>query len=270
MIGDGRTTACLVFAEAGGRRASGREVGLSEQDGKRVAAERAADLVGDGVRIGLGTGSTAALFVDALGRRVAAGLKVRAVPTSEATRRRAEALGIPLATPEEEPELDLVVDGADEIGPGLALIKGGGGALLREKIVAASGRRRIVIADGSKQVATLGRFPLPIEIVPFGAEGTRRRVVDALGQVLGRAVGTEIRRGRDGAAFVTDGAHWILDARCGAIPDPRLLAGTLKGVLGVVEHGLFVDLAELALIGTPDGVMEVEARDQPRSGDRAP
>ncbi len=223
---------------------------------KLAAARRACDLVESGMRLGLGTGSTAALFVVVLGERVAAGLDVVGVPTSEATRRQADALGIRLATLDEEPELDLTIDGADEIDPGLNLIKGGGGALLREKIVASASRRMVVIADGSKMVDTLGRFPLPIEIVPFGLETTRRRVV-ALLREMGLAGEPGLRRRPDGSAFETDGGHLILDLSLGAIPDAPALALALSGLVGVVEHGLFIGLASAALIGTQSGTRTI-------------
>ncbi|HMO28720.1 ribose-5-phosphate isomerase RpiA [Enterovirga sp.] len=241
---------------------------MNATDQKRAAAERAAALVQDGMRVGLGTGSTAAFVVEALGRRVGEGLRFRGVPTSEATRRQAESLSIPLATLEEEPELDLVIDGADEIGPELALIKGGGGALLREKLVAVASRRMVVIADASKQVARLGRFPLPVEVVPFGFETTRRRLASFLREAAGRPVETVLRRGSDGAPFLTDGQHWIVDAHMEAIEDPARLAAGLKALLGVVDHGLFVATAGLALIGTPDGVIEVGKDGRTTRGDR--
>lgn len=222
------------------------------RDGKREAAEAAAGLVESGMRVGLGTGSTAALFVEALGRRR---LDIVGVPTSEATRRQAEALGLRLATLEDEPELDLTIDGADEIDPDLNLIKGGGGALLREKLVAAASARLVVIADASKSVGRLGRFPLPVEIVPFGIETTRRRIATLLLRE-GLPESMTRRMAPDGRPFVTDGGNAILDLHLGQIPDVPRLAGALKAVLGVVEHGLFVGLAERALIGGPDGVME--------------
>lgn len=221
-------------------------------DPKLAAARRACDLVEDGMRLGLGTGSTAAFFVAALGQRVAAGLNVVGVPTSEATRRQADTLGIRLATLEEEPELDLTVDGADEIDPALNLIKGGGGALLREKIVASASRRMLVIADASKEVGTLGRFPLPVEVVPFGLETTRRRVA-ALLREMGFAAEPKLRRRPDGSVYETDGGHLILDMALGAIPDAPALARALSGLVGVVEHGLFIGLASAALIGTESG-----------------
>lgn len=221
-------------------------------DPKLAAARRACDLVEDGMRLGLGTGSTAALFVAALGERVAAGLDIVCVPTSEATRWQADMLGIRLATLEEEPELDLTVDGADEIDPALNLIKGGGGALLREKIVASASRRMLVIADGSKEVGTLGRFPLAVEVVPFGLETTRRRIAVLLLE-MGLAGEPSLRRRPDGSPFETDGGHLILDMALGAIPDAPALARALSGLVGVVEHGLFIGLASAALIGTESG-----------------
>ena len=225
---------------------------MSSDDQKQLAAHAALDLVEPGMRLGLGTGSTAARFVSALGLKVAAGLKVIAVPTSEATRAQAEALRIPLTTLDETPELDLTIDGADEIDGSLRLIKGGGGALLREKIVASASRRMAVIADSSKKVAVLGRFPLPIEVVPFGLGATRRKL-EKLCARLGLS-GPLTPRLNGGAPFVTDGGHYILDAAFGAIPDPERLAAHLVAEPGVVEHGLFLDLATEALLASADGV----------------
>ncbi|WP_375460744.1 ribose-5-phosphate isomerase RpiA [uncultured Enterovirga sp.] len=241
---------------------------MNPAEQKRAAAERAVGLVEGGMRLGLGTGSTASLFVEALGRRVASGLAVVAVPTSEATRAQAEALGIPLATLDEQPELDLTVDGADEIDPELNLIKGGGGALLREKLVAAASRKLVVIADATKRVDRLGRFPLPIEIVPFGLETTRRRVAAALDRLAPGGT-LALRLGPSGTPFLTDGGHYILDARLSAIPSPAETGRALKAILGVVEHGLFIDLATRALIGAQDGVMDIARRTSPLSGERA-
>src|SRR5204863_9267884 len=187
---------------------------------KRNAAAGALDFVRSGMRLGLGTGSTAKHFVDLLAERVRGGLDVVAVPTSEVTRAQAERLGIPLTTLEETPELDLTVDGADEIAPDLSLIKGGGGALLREKIVAAASARMIVIADESKWVSVLGRFPLPVEVEPFGLAATRR-AVQAAAAAAGCAGPALLRRAKDGHAFVTDGGHWILDAAFERIADPK-------------------------------------------------
>jgi ribose 5-phosphate isomerase A len=218
---------------------------------KREAARRALDLVESGMRLGLGSGTTARRFVDLVGDKVAAGLDVRCVATSETTEAQAKALGIPLATLEELPELDLTVDGADEIDPALRLIKGGGGALLREKIVAAASRSMAVIADSSKRVACLGAFPLPIEVVPFGLAATRRhiqRVFEELG-----LVGVVRLRGA-ATPFVTDGGHYILDCSLGAIVDPDRLAKALSPIPGVVEHGLFIGYAQIAIIAGAEGV----------------
>jgi ribose 5-phosphate isomerase A len=227
-------------------------------DPKRAAAERALALVESGMRVGLGTGSTAALFVAALGERVRGGLDIVGIPTSEATRRQAESLGIRLTNLDETPELDLTIDGADELDDRLRLIKGGGGALLREKIVASASRRMVVIADASKRVDVLGRFPLPVEVVPFGLETTTRRIRALLGEDA-----PEIRlRRKDGEIFRTDGGNLILDLHLGAIPDPDVLAVELKTTTGVVDHGLFIGLASVALIGGPEGVMEL-ARGKP-------
>jgi ribose 5-phosphate isomerase A len=224
---------------------------------KRAAAARAIDFVRSGMRLGLGTGSTAQHFVELLAERVRAGLDVIAVPTSEATRAQAERLGIALATLDDVLELDLTVDGADEIGPDLTLIKGGGGALLREKIVAAASARMIVIADESKWVDVLGRFPLPIEITPFGAAATRLGV-EATAARTGSAGPAQLRRDRDGHAFVTDGGHWLLDAQLGRIADPPALARNLAAVPGVMEHGLFIGLAQTAILAGRNGVRLVE------------
>ena len=224
---------------------------------KRAAAARALELVRSGMRLGLGTGSTAKHFVDLLGDRVRAGLEIVAVPTSEATRAQAERLGIALTTLDDTPELDLTVDGADEIAPDLTLIKGGGGALLREKIVAAASSHMVVIADESKWVSLLGRFPLPIEIAPFGAT-TSRRAVEAASAAAGCPGPALLRKGQNGRAFVTDGGHWLLDAQLQRIADPLALAARLSTVPGVMEHGLFIGLARTAILGGPDGVRLVE------------
>lgn len=228
---------------------------------KRDAAAKALTFVEPGMRLGLGTGSTAAHFVDLLAARVADGLKVVCVPTSEVTRRQAERLGVPLTTLDETPELDLTVDGADEIDPALNLIKGGGGALLREKIVAYASRRMIVIADASKQVAALGRFPLPLEVNAFGLEATRRAIARAL-EAAGCPGPLSLRKKADGHVFVTDGGHMVLDAACGLIPDPAMLAIRLHAVPGLVEHGLFIGLAQTAIIASLEGA-EVVGRVQP-------
>jgi ribose 5-phosphate isomerase A len=224
---------------------------------KRAAAARAVEFVRPGMRLGLGTGSTAKHFVELIGKRVRAGLDIIAVPTSQATRADAELCGIKLTTLDETPELDLTVDGADEIGPDLSLIKGGGGALLREKIVAAASARMIVIADQSKWVAALGRFPLPIEVAPFGLGATRRAIEKSIAAIQPPGPLT-LRQGKDGHAFVTDGGHWIIDAALRRIDDPRALAHALSGIPGVMEHGLFIGLAQIAILAGPDGITVVE------------
>src|SRR6266513_1775862 len=223
---------------------------MNSEDYKRQAAAAALEFVEPGMRLGLGTGSTAKYFVELLADRVRAGLDVVGVATSEATRTDAERLGLPLTTLEETPELDLTVDGADEIAPDLTLIKGGGGALLREKIVASASARMVVIADESKCVPLLGKFPLPIEVVPFGLKATRHAVEQAANAV-GAAGPVRLRRDQDGHAFVTDSGHWILDASLGRIVDPKALGDRLAAIAGVVEHGLFVGLAQTAIIAGP-------------------
>jgi ribose 5-phosphate isomerase A len=224
---------------------------------KRSAAARALEFVRPGMRLGLGTGSTARHFVELLGERVRAGLSVVGVATSEATAADAQRCGVPLTTLDETPELDMTVDGADEIAPDLTLIKGGGGALLREKIVAAASTRMIVISDQSKLVATLGRFPLPVEVTPFGFTATRLAVDKAI-TAIQRPRPLSLRQDKDGHPFVTDGGHWIIDAALERIDDPKAMAHALSGIPGVMEHGLFVGLAQMAIIGGPDGIKIIE------------
>jgi ribose 5-phosphate isomerase A len=226
---------------------------------KRAAAARALEFVRPGMRLGLGSGTTAKHFVELLAERVRAGFDVIAVPTSEGTRADAERLGVPLTSLDETPELDLTVDGADEIATDLSLIKGGGGALLREKIVASASARLIVIADESKWVSALGRFPLPVEVVPFGLAATRRKVETATA-AAGCPGPALLRRAKDGHAFVTDGGHWILDAALERIADPSALADRLDRIAGVVEHGLFIGLADVAVLAGASGVRVVERR----------
>jgi len=223
------------------------------EDLKKAAAMAALELVRPGMRLGLGTGSTAKLFVDGLGTKVAAGLEVLCVATSEATQAQALGLGIPMSTLDETPELDLTIDGADEIDSALRLIKGGGAAHLREKIVAAASKRMIVIADTGKQVETLGRFPLPIEVVPFGLEVTRRAVAAAIAS-SGAHGELKLRKRPDGSILLTDGGHYILDAHLGRIELPEVLGLALNQVPGVVEHGLFLGLATAAFLAGADGV----------------
>jgi ribose 5-phosphate isomerase A len=224
---------------------------------KREAAARALEFVRPGMRLGLGTGSTARHFVELLGERARAGLDVIGVPTSDATEADARRVGVPLTTLEDTPRLDLTVDGADEIGPGLALIKGGGGALLREKIVAAASAHMIVIADETKLVPALGTFPLPIEVVPFGMAATELAIGHAL-EWLSLPIRMKVRMDARGHAFVTDGGHRIVDAAVGRIADPEKLAQALSAIPGVVEHGLFLGLAGTAIIAGTAGIRVIE------------
>jgi ribose 5-phosphate isomerase A len=220
---------------------------------KRRAAEAALAFLRPGMRLGLGTGSTAAHFVEVAGAMARDGFDLLCVPTSEATRQQATRCGLKLTTLDDSPELDLTVDGADEFDERLRLIKGGGGALLREKIVASASRRMVVIADASKRVATLGAFALPVEIDPFGARTTLRRI-EAVAQdieLVGRAT---IRLISSGAPFLTDGGNYIVDCAYGAIPDPEALARALDATVGVVEHGFFIGIATSVLIASEAGV----------------
>lgn len=224
---------------------------------KVEAARAALAHVGDGMRLGIGTGTTAEQFVRLLAEKVATGLMIVGVPTSERTAALCRELGVTLSTLDETPELDLTVDGADEVDPGLTLIKGGGGALLREKIVAAASRRMIVIADKSKMVKTLGRFPLPIEVNKFGLRATEIAISAAVAK-LGLSAPLTLRM-TGGQPFVTDGGHFILDASFGRIPDTRALSNALFAIPGVVEHGLFIGLASTAIIAGGDGIETVHA-----------
>lgn len=218
-------------------------------DAKQRAGFRAAEFVEDGMRVGLGTGTTARWLIERLAERVRGeGLRVRCVPTSRQTEEQARRLGVPLVTLGEAGELDIAIDGADEIGPGLALVKGGGGALLREKLVAAAARRFVVIADRAKLVPTLGRFPLPVEVVRFGWELTARRVAGVVN------VEPVLRLNADGGPFVTDNGNFILDCGCGAIHDPARTERELKSLTGVVESGLFVGMADTAVLADGERV----------------
>jgi ribose 5-phosphate isomerase A len=221
---------------------------------KQKAALRALEKVEHGMKLGLGTGSTARYFVDGLGAKVAEGLDVVCVPTSEATRQQAESLNIKLAPLDELKRLDLTVDGADELDGALRLVKGGGGALLREKIVAAASDKMIVIADDSKKVLTLGAFDLPVEVNMFAHGATAAAIADAL-----KATGNQgaINLRGYAAPFITDGGHYIYDCALGAINEPEALAQALLNVPGVVEHGLFLGYATAAILAGTDGLEEV-------------
>ncbi len=237
---------------------------MSEDIAKFNAANAALDFVKDGMIVGLGTGSTSASFVRQLGERVRQGLRVKGVPTSEATRTLAEQVGVPLLEASQVTSIDVDVDGADEVDPAFRLIKGAGGALLREKIVAAASKHMVVIADESKWVGTLGAFPLPVEVARFGFTLTQARVHEAL-RATGCA-GDEVMLRTSGKAnepVVTDGGNYILDAHARRIRDPEALAGALKGIAGVVEHGLFLGLAQTVILGKAKGA-EVKARAENR------
>ncbi len=216
---------------------------------KESAARASLRFVRDGNIVGLGTGSTAAYAVRFLGERVQAGLKIRGIPTSVQTKELAASLGIPLTTLNEFQQIDVTIDGADEFDPQLNLIKGGGGALLREKIIASASRQLVIIADSSKQVEVLGKFPLPVEVIPFAQPLVAKRIA-ALGATV------KVRQDRNGNPFATDEGHCILDCSFGQIPDPPALARELKAMPGVVEHGLFIDLAIVVLMAKGGKVTE--------------
>lgn len=230
---------------------------MSADDMKKAAAAAALEFVTPGMRLGLGTGSTASWFVRLLGEKVRGGLDVVGVPTSEATAALARAEGIRLTTLDEVAGLDLTVDGADEFDPDLNLIKGGGGALLREKIVAADSRRMVVITDESKAVDQLGAFPLPVEVVSFGAIATLRAIADAARRT-GNTGALAFRPGKDGSRFVTDQQNFIVDASFRRISDPQALATALTAIPGVVEHGLFIGYASTVIVAGRTGIRRLD------------
>lgn len=222
---------------------------MNDADRLTAVGKAAAALIEDGMVVGIGTGSTAEAFIRALGMRVKEGLSIQGVPTSRRTEHLAREVGIPLTTISDNPVIDLGVDGADEIDPRLSLIKGRGGALLYEKMIAEACRRWIIVAASEKLVTQLGsRVSLPIEIIPFGWETTRTRV-----EAIGYAA--PLRTTDDGSPFLTDGRHFILDSATGLIDDPSALGDTIKRITGVIDHGLFVDLATAALVCDPDGTV---------------
>lgn len=217
---------------------------------KQIAARAAVELVESGSIVGLGSGSTAEYAVRFLAERVKAGLNIRGIPTSKRTKELAEQLGIPLTTLEEQPHIDIDIDGADEIDPQLNLIKGGGGAFLREKVIASVSRRFVVIGDSAKQVKKLGRFPLPVEVIPF-AQSLIKPQIEALGAQV------TLRSYAYGNPYITDEGHHILDCKFGEIADPPALAEKLRRITGVVEHGLFIGMAEMALVGKDGEVSKI-------------
>lgn len=222
---------------------------------KEAAARASLKFVREGNIVGLGTGSTASFAIRLLAERVRAGLKIRGIPTSIHTAELATSLGIPLSTLDEIQQIDVTIDGADEVDPNLQLIKGGGGALLREKIVASATKKLVIIADSSKQVVTLGRFPVPVEVIKFAEALVAKRIA-----ALGAAVTP--RQDASGKKFVTDEGNHILDCKFGQIPDPPALARTLEAMPGVVEHGLFIGMASVALIARGGEVVELRAGGQ--------
>ncbi len=229
---------------------------MTQDEAKALVGRRAAELVEDGMAVGLGTGSTATMFIKALGERVRAGLKIRCVASSDASHNLGLSLGMDVRTLAELPELDLYIDGADEVcaeaGAGLALIKGGGGALLREKIVASAAERFVVVVDSTKVVPVLGRFPLPVEVVKMALPLVERKLRD-----LG--LHPKLRHHADGSLYLTDEDNFILDCACGTIPEPEETAAEIRGIVGVVEHGLFLGMATVALVAGEGGVTELTA-----------
>jgi ribose 5-phosphate isomerase A len=225
---------------------------MAHDEQKEAAARASLQFVRDGDVVGLGSGSTATHLVRLIGERVKAGLNIRAIPTSRQTQELATALGIPLTTFDQTQQIDVTIDGADEVDPQLQLIKGGGGALLHEKIVASASKQMIVVADSTKQVPVLGAFPLPVEVVAF-AQALVRRKIESLGASV-------TLRQANGSAFVTDEGHHILDCNFGRIPDPAALATKLNAIPGIVEHGLFIDMASVVLIATPEKIIELRRK----------
>ncbi len=219
---------------------------------KKAAALAAFEFIKPGMKLGLGTGSTANFFIEELGKRVKVGLDVQCVPTSRATNELAKKLGIKLVNFETVPYLDMTVDGADEFDPQFRLIKGGGGALLSEKIVASASRYMVVIADKSKQVKQLGKFSLPVEVVPFGVKSTAWKIERALKHL--KLEGKMVLRTKDKKPFVSDAGHFIIDISAGSIPEPEKLDGYLNNTPGVIDTGLFIGLCGIVLMGTDNGV----------------
>jgi len=229
---------------------SNSPVGNKNDQEKQAAAYASLRFVRDGDIVGLGSGSTASFAIKFLGERVRAGLKIRGIPTSANTKTLAESVGIPLTTLDEFQQIDVTIDGADEIDPQLQLIKGGGGALLREKVIASASQKVVILGDSSKQVPMLGRFPLPVEVIAF-AQALVAKKIAALGATV------KIRQLPDGRLYVTDEGHHILDCDFGEIPDPPQLARALQNIPGIAGHGLFVDMATVVLIAKGDQLLEL-------------
>jgi len=215
----------------------------SADHAKELAAQKALEFISDGMIVGLGSGTTSTHFIKLLGGRVKQGLKIRGIASSNNSEQLAKSLSIPIIDFHQSSSIDVTVDGADEIAPGLALIKGGGGALLREKIVASASKKFIVVADSSKIVAHLGKFPLPIEVIPMAAP-----LVAAKLSALG--IRPSVRHHPEGTEYITDEGNLILDCACGQILDPQALAASIRAIVGVVEHGLFLNMADLAIVSS--------------------
>jgi ribose 5-phosphate isomerase A len=225
---------------------------MANDQEKEAAARASLRFIKDGQIVGLGTGSTAAYFIDLLGEQVKRGLKIRGIPSSDRSREQAVRLGIPVITFDECQQIDVTVDGADEVDPQLRLIKGGGGALLREKIVASATKQFIIVADATKRVPVLGKFPLPVEVIKF-ARALVSKEIEALGAKV------ELRQGENGKPYLTDENNYILDCRFGQIPDADRLARRLSDMPGVVEHGLFIGMAKIVLVANGSDVTELRA-----------
>jgi len=225
---------------------------MTQDEAKALVAKRAVEFVEDGMRVGLGTGTTSVMFIKALGERVAQGLKIRCVASSDSSHNLAASLGMDVTTLDKLSELDVYIDGADEIAPGLALIKGGGGALLREKIVASAAKKFIVVADSTKIVEVLGKFPLPVEVIKMALPLVERKLT-----ALGLCPVQRPAKNGEGPR-ITDEGNFILDCACGQITDPYATAAAIRNIVGVVEHGLFLNMASLALIAGDGGVTELK------------
>lgn len=222
---------------------------MTQDQAKRAVAQRAAEFVQEGMAVGLGTGSTSRMFIEELGKRVQEGLKIRCVASSDASEALGKSFGMDVLGLADLPELDLYIDGADEVGPHLALIKGGGGALLREKIVASAAKRFIVVVDSTKVVETLGKFPLPVEVIKMALPLVEKKLAD-----LG--LNPHLRHHPDFTIYLTDEQNYILDCGCTQIPDPAATAAAIRSIVGVVEHGLFLNMAAVALVAGDNGVTE--------------
>jgi len=226
---------------------------MTQDEAKALVGQRAAAMVEDGMRVGLGTGTTSVQFIKALGTRVQQGLRIRCVASSDSSTELGRSLGMDVTTLDQLSELDLYIDGADEVAPGLALIKGGGAALLREKIVASAAATFVCVVDESKIVEHLGKFPLPVEVIKMALPLVQRRLAD-----LG--LNPTLRQRKDGSGpLLTDEENYILDCACGVIEEPEVLAAEIRSIVGVVEHGLFLGMASLALVAGEDGVRELRA-----------